>query len=525
MGSVTLDLGAGTATVAGVTVPVASCPDGAVLVGDVQVRPLTFGERTRAALACATSSDPAAALVATIHAIATTPPSDPRRPAGSAEVAVAQVVALVLAGADEDGEALDFAETVLLVARATGWSPSQLDAMSAVEVDALARSLMPPEQDGWTRLRLAPESVEQVRAGLSAGLLARALPRVISPRVARALHPVASAATAAPTSTESADARTAHAEPAPRPADAAPTADGAGRPRHGERHRGGGPATAPPEGDLARARSAPVPHPTPLPAQAALPAQTAQAAWSVPTTAGTEEAGGAPVTAPATTSLPTTTLRTAGGTPFGHLTGLDERSGHGSTRRAGQYVTGDPSGPAEVDPDGRSGRLGRLGAVLPGRAGGPTVGVLRWSVRADLSAPPPHAHGGPPAAPAATAPAAVSAAPTPVTAVPVTAVPGAGTPSWARPSPTHGEDVTRPARRSAPADQAVIPGSWSRPGSEAPPAGDDAWDRDEPGRPERQWSGVDGHGDVMAERAEAGEAAVGLARLLQEEADLRGMAP
>lgn len=241
-GSVSLDLAAGTAMVAGVTVPVTPCADGTLLVGDVSgiggvggsltLRHLTFGERTRAALTAATCPDPTTALATTIQAMATTPHPGAGGPrsgdglgggpgsgltmiAGSVDgrfdgatsvdssddhgegtdgavAAVAQVLALVLAGAAEHANgALGFAETVLLVARATGWTPDQLDSMPAVEVDALARSLVPAENDGWTRLHLASASVGQVRSDLAADLLTRAQPHPISERVARALHPAA----------------------------------------------------------------------------------------------------------------------------------------------------------------------------------------------------------------------------------------------------------------------------------------------------------------------------------------------
>lgn len=177
MAQVSVDLGTGTATVAGRKVTIREHPAGLRLYGldGPVLRALTFGERqfaVRAALGC---EDPPEALARGVLRLAL---GDQQ---AQQDDPVLEALALYLAGAtvdDQPGQGL--ADVALLVVRATGWSATELDAATAASIDAWALSLAPPSAgaaDGWTRLRLAEGTAAETRAKLAANLLARAAVR------------------------------------------------------------------------------------------------------------------------------------------------------------------------------------------------------------------------------------------------------------------------------------------------------------------------------------------------------------
>ena len=188
MGTVSLDLGAGTAVIAGAPTPIGVDGSGAVLLDGERLRPLTFGERGAAIRAAASCPDPVDALARGVHALASASASASTgigigigtSASGTGGTVTSQVLALVLAGADDEPhDTPGLAETALLAIRACGWAPEQLDAARAADVDELARALAGagPAEDSWTRLRLSGDSPERVRAELAADLLTRAVRR------------------------------------------------------------------------------------------------------------------------------------------------------------------------------------------------------------------------------------------------------------------------------------------------------------------------------------------------------------
>lgn len=136
------------------------------------LRPLTFGERSRVVARAALSSQPVEGICAGILQMATVQQgtSDQSIPG-----VMQEILALVLAGADQE-QAPSFAETTLLVAYATGWSPAQLAEAQAVEVDRLAIHLGNRQGAGWSRIRLTSESVDPltiIRTDLANTLIRR----------------------------------------------------------------------------------------------------------------------------------------------------------------------------------------------------------------------------------------------------------------------------------------------------------------------------------------------------------------
>ncbi|HEX8001073.1 MAG TPA: hypothetical protein VF519_00090 [Mycobacteriales bacterium] len=169
---VVLDLAGGVVRAGGRSVPVSATPPARLRVGAdgsaAVLRAVSFGERAQAVRLAASSATPVPSLVAALRGYATVT-------AESYDV-MHDVVALVLAGAE--GCAMPYADAALLVARAAGWDAAALREADAAEVDALAAALGSPEpaDDGWTRLELAPASVDAVVERLAAALLARAVP-------------------------------------------------------------------------------------------------------------------------------------------------------------------------------------------------------------------------------------------------------------------------------------------------------------------------------------------------------------
>jgi len=176
MTKVSVDLGTGTASVAGLDITVGEHPDGLRLHGPdgPVLRALSFGQRRFAVRAAEGCPDPADALARSVGYL-----SLGREPADAA----VETLALFLAGAREDGGGPGLTEAALAVLRVTGWTAAELDAADAAAVDDLARGLIPaaPEtDDGWTRLQLAPATVEETRAELAADLLSRAARRPLA---------------------------------------------------------------------------------------------------------------------------------------------------------------------------------------------------------------------------------------------------------------------------------------------------------------------------------------------------------
>ncbi len=137
--------------------------------GGPTLRPLTFGERDRAAAYAAMSSDARQELNAAILAAATVRP-------GTGDPIVHEIVALVLAGAGiKDAPA--FSECALRIAQATGWDYRQLADGEAANIDRLALSLHRSESEAWSRLVLAEDPAgefDSIRAELIDNLLRRA---------------------------------------------------------------------------------------------------------------------------------------------------------------------------------------------------------------------------------------------------------------------------------------------------------------------------------------------------------------
>ncbi|MFL7792785.1 MAG: hypothetical protein AB8I69_11645, partial [Anaerolineae bacterium] len=145
---------------------------GELQVGGVRgpiLRPLTFGERTRAVSRAALSPLPRENVCAGILDMATVQP-------GAANRAIQEILALILAGGDQE-QAPSFAETVLLVARGTGWGPAQLADTPAAEIDRIAIHLGGRQRESsWNRLLLASSPADElasIRDDLADDLLKR----------------------------------------------------------------------------------------------------------------------------------------------------------------------------------------------------------------------------------------------------------------------------------------------------------------------------------------------------------------
>ena len=172
--AVTIDAFRGEARLGRTTIPVAVAGvRGELRVGGAEgptLRPLTFGERDRAAADAAMSSDAREELSSAIVAAATVRP-------GTGDPIVHVIVALVLAGAGID-DAPAFSECALRIAQATGWDYRQLADGEAASIDRLALSLHRSEPEArWNRLVLAEDPAEElnsIRAELIDNLLRRA---------------------------------------------------------------------------------------------------------------------------------------------------------------------------------------------------------------------------------------------------------------------------------------------------------------------------------------------------------------
>jgi hypothetical protein len=171
--TVIIDTASGQALIGNTLVPArAAGTHGELQVGDVSgpvLRPLTFSERTRLVTRAAVAPTALDSLCASVLHAATV------QPGRHADRMVQEILALTLAGADQDAPV--FAETVLRVARATGLELRQLYEAEAAEVDRLAMYLGgPPADAGWTRIVFArgEETLESIRQELGARLLQRA---------------------------------------------------------------------------------------------------------------------------------------------------------------------------------------------------------------------------------------------------------------------------------------------------------------------------------------------------------------
>ncbi len=149
-----LDPAAGVAQLGSRRIPIRLTGRGGALQvgGDAgpTVRPLAFFERSRLVAHAAAAADPARAAARLIAEAALEQPGD-------ADPSIVAAIALALAGA-EAADLPSFGEAALLLARAAGWTPSQLAEMEARAVDHLAGLLAPPveAESGWTRIVFAP---------------------------------------------------------------------------------------------------------------------------------------------------------------------------------------------------------------------------------------------------------------------------------------------------------------------------------------------------------------------------------
>jgi hypothetical protein len=130
--------------------------------------PVSFIERTRLAGYARVSKKPADAIAKLV-----TEASIQR--SGDTDPSVVAILALVLAGANEEGLP-SFTESALIVSQYCGWTLEQLAQSNAVEIDRLASQLLSGTDDGWIRLKFdaAEETdLEKIRVGLANNLLLR----------------------------------------------------------------------------------------------------------------------------------------------------------------------------------------------------------------------------------------------------------------------------------------------------------------------------------------------------------------
>ena len=155
------------------------------------LRAASFAERTRAASWASTSAAPREALCASLVQACTVRD-------GEAERRVLELAALWLSGAGDEGP--PFAATALRVAQAAGWDLSQIASTEAAEVDRLAASLGEPvTEPPWRRLLLTRDpsrELDELRDELADRLLARAVP--FADETAARGAPLAQEKTAAP---------------------------------------------------------------------------------------------------------------------------------------------------------------------------------------------------------------------------------------------------------------------------------------------------------------------------------------
>jgi hypothetical protein len=137
-------------------------------VANCSIRALEFGERARALELARSSVTPATTLRTAIRQLAIE----------GAPTAIVDAIALHLAGGSIT-DAPSFAETIVRVARGTGWSPDQLDRCPAVDVDRLAIAMSTAraaDASEWKRfelLRDAPSTAEALVDELCERLLSR----------------------------------------------------------------------------------------------------------------------------------------------------------------------------------------------------------------------------------------------------------------------------------------------------------------------------------------------------------------
>ncbi len=169
-GRVIIDTLGGQALLGNVCVKVAEAGSNGELEieGGTILRPITFGQRTRISARASLSPTPRENCAAGVLSASTVR-------AGTDDTLVLEVLAMVLAGADESG--FPFAETTLTIARAAGWSHADIAGAEAADIDRLARHLSRNQpDDGWTRLVFdSPPSQElaDIRDALANNLLER----------------------------------------------------------------------------------------------------------------------------------------------------------------------------------------------------------------------------------------------------------------------------------------------------------------------------------------------------------------
>jgi hypothetical protein len=165
MSAVRLDLVGGVAHLGDQSVAIEDAPQDGLTVEGWTIRPLDFGERDRSVRGAA---DVAASVLAAASLEAGPEPSLP-----------AEILALHLAGADPDRERRGFDETLLLVARRSGWTPTEILATEARLVDRLADEAVPPDVDagGWRSVVFRPPDAptpSELREQLAADFRRRA---------------------------------------------------------------------------------------------------------------------------------------------------------------------------------------------------------------------------------------------------------------------------------------------------------------------------------------------------------------
>lgn len=149
---VVVDLTAGTAHIADITVAAQGLPGGALILDGQVIRPLSFGERWRLLDDAASSGR---SLGATVLARACARESAPEP---STDDEVAQILAMHLAGARPERRAHAF-EAQLSWLVAAGWKPHDVFDTDADLVDLLtADALGTPAENDWTTILLVPDA-------------------------------------------------------------------------------------------------------------------------------------------------------------------------------------------------------------------------------------------------------------------------------------------------------------------------------------------------------------------------------
>lgn len=132
------------------------------------LRPLRFGERSRLVWQATSTARPHSSVIASIAQCAEVR-------AGEANLAIQQIVALVLAGAEL--EAPPFTETTLLISQRAGADLRQLAVLDAAEVDRLALCLVAePSESEWNTLMFGQRvssDLDTIRDELAERLLRR----------------------------------------------------------------------------------------------------------------------------------------------------------------------------------------------------------------------------------------------------------------------------------------------------------------------------------------------------------------